>query len=122
MTCDPFSELFADLYLPDDRDRIIFGELYTPPDQFVQWQEYRVAHLPKLEGGDGQPVDIYETRAPARFFRLHALPSTDSLDQPKPSFHISTGSGDEMGRLLVEVARQITRGMLAIHFDKEDPS
>lgn len=100
------------LYKPDVRDRSIFGANYTPPEKFAHGEWVTVARFEKEPGGDGQPVEIDECRMPARFFRLRALDSTNSVGDPKPGFSLSTGSGDEMGRLMARLATEIAAGMV----------
>jgi hypothetical protein len=96
------------LYYPDEQDRRIFGDLYQPPKKFSHGDWYTVAHIDRASE-DGYDVEIDESRLPARFFRLRALP-WDS----RPGFVLSTGSGDEIARLLLDMAREIASGMLAV--------
>jgi hypothetical protein len=105
--------MFRDCYLPDDRDREIFGARYNPPKEFVHGEWYSVARFPKTSE-DGHEVEIDECRWPSRFFRLRALPTFNSIQESKPGFTLSTGSGDDMGRLLVQVAEAIANGMLGL--------
>jgi len=111
MTADP---LFPEMYLPDARDRAIFGGVYAPPPRFVHGEWHQVALLKKDPiDGDGYDVAIDECRMPARFFRLRVLPSENSRgDLRTPRVSISTGSGDGVGRLILEIARALTEGMV----------
>lgn len=107
--------MFDFLYETDERDREIFGDAYCPPEKFEHGQWHTVARYEKDdEGGDGQPVEIDECRMPARFFRLRALPSTNSVNEPVAPFCLSSGSGDEVGRLFVQLAKAITRAMVGL--------
>lgn len=101
------------MYQPDERDRTIFGARYTPPERFTAGEWHTVARFEKT-GEDGQPVEIDELRAPARFFRIRALASTDSVGEPKRPFTVSTASGDEMGQLAVRLAEHIAEGALSL--------
>ena len=51
---------------------------------------------------------------PARFYRLRALADVNSVGEPRPAFTLSTGSGDEMGRLMLALARAIANGMVGL--------
>lgn len=102
------------LYLPDDRDRELFGDAYSPPERFEHGNHYPVATYRKEEGGDGQDAVICECRLPARFFRLEVLPDKDSLGNDRPGFALSTGSGDEAGRLMVAIAKAAAEGMVGM--------
>jgi hypothetical protein len=106
----PFS-----FYAPDQRDRDVFGELYDPPAEFDHLEWHRVATL-KGEG-DGRDVEIHELRAPARFFRIVAAQSVDSVGRVSPGFTMSTGSGDDMARLAVRIAEAIAQGMLGLDLE-----
>jgi hypothetical protein len=117
---DPlFSLLLAGMYDPDERDRAIFGEYYAPEvEEFEHAAWHMVARIPKT-GGDGQPVEIDECRMPARFFRLRALPDVAGSGRPRPAFALTTGSGDEMGQLMVTLGRVIAAGMVGLAADDE---
>lgn len=101
------------LYDPDERDRAIFGEHYISGGPFV-YGEWRLVARFQKRGGDGQDVEIDECRMPARFFRLRALAGRDSVDGALPAFTLSTGSGDEVGQLMVALAQQIVMGMVGL--------
>jgi hypothetical protein len=79
--------------LPPPRSEVIPG---LPVDD--DWQlvrSYDAAHE------DGRPAKVFVRRHPARFWRLVS-----------GDVEITTGSGDEPGRLLDAVARAIANGML----------
>lgn len=110
-----FNEMFKVLYLGDDRrDRKIFAKIeksYAPPLRFEHGKTELVA---KLEPeGDGQTVEIYETRLPARFFTVVGIERHDG-GYDRPAFTITTGSGDEVGALAVEIAIAAAQGMIGI--------
>lgn len=105
--------LFPSLYSPDARDAALFGDHYAPPERFSHGGWHKVAEFPKT-AEDGQPCEIYECRYPARFFKLVALESRNSIDEPKTGFALSTGSGDEVGALMVALATQIAGGMVGL--------
>jgi hypothetical protein len=103
------------LYYPDMRDRVLFGDAYVPPARFHHGQWYLVARFEKDEPhSDGQPVRIDEMRLPARAFRLRALASRNSVGEVLPAWSLSTGTGDDMGRLCVEIAKAASEGMIAV--------
>lgn len=105
------------MYLPDRRDREIFGSRYIPPDVFLHGEWHLVARFEKHEAdGDGAVVEIDESRLPARFFRLRIVQSGNSVgEQHFTGACIKTGSGDEVGQLLVAIAEQISNGMIGIY-------
>ena len=91
------------------------GDAYKPPRKFEHGKEYLVAELKKdPPHGDGQDVQIFECRMPARFFKMVALPSPNSIGEPQTSFKVSTGSGGEVAELLVQFANAVTTGMMSI--------
>jgi hypothetical protein len=111
--------LFPSLYNQDDRDRAIFGEHYTPEGEtFEHGVPMKVAEFP-ASSEDGQRCVIFETRCPARFFELYVDGSPERkfqyfTVQARPAVIISTGSGDEVGKLLVQVAKAIANGMMGV--------
>lgn len=111
------------LYKADKRDQAIFGEIlkyYNPPEVFPHGPWALVASLPKNPpDGDGHACEIYECRVPARFFRLVVLPGKNSMGEISPGWAMSTGSGDEAGKLIVQIAKAVTEGMLGLEFGKE---
>lgn len=115
----PLDDIFDPFYQPDERDRNIFGERYCPPDKFEYGKWHTVARFEK-EWGDGQAAEIDECRMPARFFRLRVLQGPNSIGEVKPAFALSTGSGDEMGRLMVTLAKAVSAGMVGLHMEVED--
>lgn len=105
--------MFEGFYKPDARDREIFGDIYNPPAEFVHGQYHQIAEL-SCGDGDGQNVTIYESRLPARFFKVEAHARPDYAYANKPAFALTTGSGEEMGRLTLSIAKAIAEGMLGI--------
>lgn len=106
--------MFEEMYAPDERDRKVFGELYDPPECFVHGQWHRVATVRKdPKDSDGCDVEIDESRLPVRFWRLRPLRSVNSIgDTKEPVAFMETGSGDEMGELVLAIARAMSQGML----------
>ena len=101
-------------YVPDGRDRRTFGKYYCAEGDFIHGQWKLVAQYPKEEGSDGHDVEVYESRFPARFFRIVALPTKDSVDDHRQGFALGTGSGDDMGVWAHETALLIRNGMVDI--------
>lgn len=110
-------DIFDSLYYPDERDRVVFGDRYCPPEKFSHGDWHKVAVYEKGEGGDGQTVEIDESRLPARFFRIRGLPSQNSIGEPVPGFEVTTGSS--MEKLAHEIALAASEGMLCVHSNKE---
>lgn len=88
------------------------AQCYKPPKKFEHGKDTLVVSIPKVENGDGHPVEIWECRMPATFYRVRVLPSKNSCNEAKPGFELSTGSGEEMGRLSVNIALAVSEGML----------
>lgn len=103
----------------DARDGAIFrplGDRYKPPARFEHGEWHKIAEISKARpDGDGFAVEIYELRMPARFFKVEALASLDSMKRSRPGFTLSTGSGDDMGALCVRMALAIADGNLRSH-------
>ena len=109
--------LFANLYEPDVRDRAIFGDAYCGPteDVFPHGTWVTVARFEKdPQDGDGQPVEVDEMRMPARFFRLRVLGASNSVGERKAGFTLTTGSGDDVAKLIVALAKQVAQGMVGL--------
>jgi len=66
------------------------------------------------EDGDGQPVDVFVTAMPAKFYTIRAHGSKNSCgDEVKP-FTLATGSGDKMRELSILIAEAAAGGMIGI--------
>lgn len=104
-------DIMESMYLPDDRDRAVFGERYSPPERFTHGEWHMVARYEKV-GGDGQAVEVDECRMPASFFRIRVLPGVNSIGEPTSGYTLSTGSG--MERLAHEIASAACEGMIGI--------
>lgn len=103
------------LYGTGPADRAIFGSDYRPPVSFDDHGWHTVVRLEKSDS-DGQPVEIDESRMPARFYRLRALESIDSGGEVVPGFTLSTGSGHEVGQLIYALGKAIAAGMIGFRF------
>ena len=88
-----------------------FGPAWCGPEQYDHAVEVLVA---KYKGeGDGQDVDVYCTALPARFYRIEALPGTNTVGEPVLPASLSTGSG--MAQLAAKMAEAFSEGMLGAH-------
>ncbi len=97
----------------DPRDQRIFEGLnYEGPEVFSHCDWHTVARIPKRSGGDGQDCEIQESRMPARFFWLIVRPSENSVGEPIDGWVLSTGSGDDVGALMVAIAKMVSDGMI----------
>jgi hypothetical protein len=86
------------------------GKAYKHPrGGFEHGKDFLVATLPGE--GDGQSVEVYECRLPARFFTLKVLAGPNSVGEPQIGYEVGTGSGD--GELAGHIAMAIANGMLA---------
>lgn len=75
---------------------------------------YLIKRFEKAADGDGQPVEVYETSMPAKFYTVKALPSKNSVGAPIPGFTLGTGSGSAMRELAMRIAQATSEGMLGI--------
>lgn len=99
----------------DKRSKAIFrGIDYRPPEVFEHGKDYDVATLQKTNG-DGQTCVITESRYPARFFGIRVEAGTNSVGKEQPAYEVSSGSGDDVGKLIVQMAKAISEGMLGFH-------
>lgn len=106
-----FDQLYEGL---DRRDQAILGDIpYRGPDKFIHGEWHQIAILEPVSS-DGYRVAIEECRLPARFFRIVALPTPDSMNRARPGFILSTGSGDEMGKWATMTAKHIANGMVSL--------
>lgn len=98
------------LYEPTDNRRIyVLGDQYRPPQTFRHGAWELVADLEAV--GDGQGVKVFESRMPARFFKIEVAAGAGATQRP---FAFSTGSGNAMGELIGEMAKAIAGGMLGV--------
>lgn len=105
--------MFDRLYEVKPEDRAPFGPYWKGPEWFTHGDWHIVAEYPKdPEDGDGQVVRLHECRMPARFYKIEALPTPNSVGEVRPGFSISTGSGTEMLELAVRLAKKVSRGMI----------
>jgi hypothetical protein len=83
-----------------------------PPGRDLKHFEWELmVNIPK-QGSDGRSCKIYEMRCPSRFFKLVAETSSNRKGEPKVAWEMSSGSGDEMGALIVRLALAVSEGML----------
>jgi len=107
------NNLLAPAYRIRDDEKAVFRDRWVfEGAEFKHGEETLVAHYPKPEPGDGQPVDVYCTACPARFYRLVVLSSENSVGDFKLGYDLETGSG--MGALVHSVASAISEGMLGL--------
>lgn len=104
-------DFFAEAYKVRTSERTVFKSAWCGPDKFEQWVETLVARYGKT-GGDGYEVEIYCTAAPARFYKLVALPTPNSANDVRPGFVVTTGSGPEICGLLIQIAHATAQGMI----------
>lgn len=105
-----------DFYKTTKNDGVAFGDKYKAP-VYIRQDWVKVAHYKKYPNGDGQPVDVYESRYPARFYKMVALESKNSVGEPLPSWSIGTGSGSDSMRLIAQIAQAVSDGMLNLNHD-----
>ena len=87
-----------------------FGYQYSPQEIFKHGKKVLVCRIKSDEGGDGQDVDIYETRMPAIFYEIEALETPDSIGERSNAFTLTTGTID--ASLVAQIAHEIAEGGL----------
>lgn len=115
----PTDTIFGGMYLPDPRDREVFGELYNPPTEFQHGEWHEVARLPLKDGSDGFEVSIEESRLPARFFKVTAHKRLDYDGKPDGGFNVTTGSaGKELAQFVLDLAKHLNDGMIGLRLEE----
>jgi hypothetical protein len=89
-----------------------FGEHWCYSGDYPHGEDVLVAFYPKEKGGDGQNVEVYCAAYPARFYRIVALESYNSIGEPIPAWTLGTGSS--MAEEAALLAEKISEGMLAL--------
>lgn len=102
--------LFPSLYKTES-DAKLFGKRWIGPERLDSYEPTLAAKFPKV-GGDGHDVEVYVQAAPARFYTVKALPGKNSVDEPQAGFEVTTGSGEDIGRLAIKIAEAISEGMI----------
>lgn len=100
------------LYEARDDDRRPFGDKWCGPDRLDYGKDYLCAVFEKYPGGDGQTCEVYISALPARFYKIKALASPNSVGEMHDEWALGTGSG--AGRLAADIAKAIAEGMLQI--------
>lgn len=98
------------MYIPHEDEKKVFGRHWCGPEEYLPWEKVLVARYPKLEGGDGQDVEIYCVAVPARFYSIRVLAGENSVKTYLPAYKIETGSGASTVAALL--GKEISRGML----------
>lgn len=89
----------------------VYGDLkYIGPETFEPYKWTTTAII-NARSSDGYKCEIQESWAPATFYRLIAHPHGEQ----KEGWILSTGSGSEVGRMLVEVSKEVACGMIGWH-------
>jgi hypothetical protein len=89
------------------------GDHYRPQDSYDHGEWKLVAAL-EAESEDGKACRVYESRWPARFFKVMVDPGSNWNGRPQAGVRISTGSGQEMGELAGSLAIAISQGMVTV--------
>lgn len=112
---DGHDRLFGFLYEDRAEDVAVFEGHWCRVASDANPKDWNLcARFEKVPGSDGQSVEIYDSRWPARFYRLRALPDKNSIGAEVLGFTLSTGSGREMAELMVQLAKAISQGMVAM--------
>ena len=106
MPNDPLESVFGMLYKGRRTDYPL-GLPYDPPAHFEHGVEALVCDLPAVGPDEGAAVKVFETRLPAKFFRLEVAPSPCH-----PGVVLSTGSDE--GELALRMAVAFSEAMLVV--------
>ena len=68
----------------------------------------------KVPGGDGQSCAVDVCGVLAKFYRVRALPDTNSVGDPVEPFTLETGSGHECKDWALRTSYMIARGLVGI--------
>lgn len=91
----------------------IFDGLY---DGLKHGEETLLKHFDKSPAdGDGQPVDVFVTAMPTRFYTIKAYASKDSIGDEVAPFELATGSGNKMRELALVIAKAASEGMIGLN-------
>jgi hypothetical protein len=99
---------FEELYKPYDSEKQAFRENWIGPEAYKHMEEALIAKYEPRP--DGQPVEVYCTACPARFYTLKVAPYPNSLGKPEKGYEITTGSS--MAKFAAELAGLIANGMI----------
>ena len=106
-------DLFPEVWLVTTKNRAPFGNAWIGPNKFVYGEKILVARFSKRIGGDGQSVEVYESRLPARFWHIRVAAGYNSAGETQEAWGLATGSGDDKdAELVVQIAKRIAQGML----------
>lgn len=105
------------MYETDDSDRAL-DPAYNAPRKMPYGEWIEVAEFKGK--GDGQDCKVFESRMPARFYKVTAYDTPNSVGKVNVGFSLSTGSGTEMGKLIFAIARAISEGMLGLASNNGD--
>ena len=92
-------------------DKSVLGKNFCGPETLPHGKETLIAMFSKT-CEDGQPVKLYCTALPARFYTIKASSSKNSMGKGIKPFTLQTGSGCE--KLAIDIALAIANGMLGI--------
>jgi len=87
---------------------------------YGHWREINRAI--KVPGGDGQSCAVDVCELPAKFYRLRALPDTNSVGAQVEPFMLSTGSGDECKDWALRTSYMIASGAVGLAHVETDVS
>ncbi len=103
--------LSIDSYQPYSKEIAAFGEHWCGPEVFPDDHGvHLVARYVTDPRSDGQDVEVYRLAMPASFYRIKALPGSDSMGDPIEPWVFQTGS--DMWQLAVGMASAASNGML----------
>ncbi len=103
------------LYKPYDYEIYAFGEHWCGPENYQHAEDTLIAKYEKTSN-DGQPVEVYCSAWPARFYIIKALKSPNGIGGSQASFVLTTGSGMEAEA--VQIAKWIAGAMVGLQKEK----
>jgi hypothetical protein len=107
--------MFETHYPPYPHEIAAFGAAWCGPELYETHKEQLIARYEPDADSDGQPVEIYCTPMPARFYTIRALESPNSVGEMQPGFELGTGSS--MAQLAADMGAAIADGMLGLHHE-----
>ncbi len=104
--------MFEELYkLKAATLKSVFKEKYIGPNTLPSMEDVLIARFEKIPQSDGFPVEVYVCAAPALFYKIKALKSENSINEPIEGFVLSTGTiSDDMAYSLADL---INQGMIS---------
>lgn len=103
-------ELLGNNYPVRPHERLTWGGAWCGPELLEHGQATKIAAATKAEGSDGFDVEVWVTALPARFYRVVARPTKNSIGVIKAGWVLPFGTINE--QWLRQFVEMITRGLI----------